>query len=44
MLPMSEGQRVLVFLTDSRRHSASPELVILRDRVEADSPAAAKTP
>lgn len=44
MLPMSTGQRVLVFLIDSQQHPAGPELVLLRDRVEADTSAAPKAP
>jgi hypothetical protein len=34
MLPMSAGQRVLVFLTDNPQRPGNPELVLLRDQVE----------
>ncbi|MFA6960886.1 MAG: hypothetical protein WC205_09065 [Opitutaceae bacterium] len=33
-LPMTEGLRVLVFMTDDRQHPDQPELVLLRDRVD----------
>lgn len=44
MLPMASGLRVLVFLVDSAQHPGSPDLVLLRDRVEADPSAAPKAP
>lgn len=37
MLPMSAGQRVLVFLIDNPVRPESPEMVLLRDQVESIS-------
>ncbi len=35
MLPMTAGQRVLVFLIDNLQRPGNPELVMLRDQVES---------
>ena len=37
MLPMSVGQRVLIFLVDDPRRPDSPEMVLLRDQVEPEA-------
>ncbi|MET0262080.1 MAG: hypothetical protein ABW223_04230 [Rariglobus sp.] len=38
MLPMSAGQRVLVFLIDNPATPGRPEMVMVRDRVELEPP------
>jgi hypothetical protein len=43
MLPISQGQRVLIFLTDNQRRPGNPELVLLRDQVESEPAAPAGT-